>query len=237
MKVKVSGINFTKLNISPLLKWVSIIVASLWFSASISFAQSSESPGPDLSNAPKIVVLGDSLSAGYQLPAGAGFPEKLQEALNLEGVEAKIIGAGVSGDTTSGGLARLNWSVPDDTAGVLLELGANDALRGLPPEKTKSNLEAMITGLLERDIQVLVIGMLAPPNMGQDYAMKFNPIFAELAGKYELLLYPFFLDGVMAQPGMTLEDRMHPNEKGVDEMVKRSLPTIIRFIENMRPSP
>lgn len=237
MKVKGSAVNFTKLNIRHLLLMLNGLLLSVFLTMISTIAQSSETQDENLANAPKIVVLGDSLVAGYQLPTGSGYPEQLQEALTLEGVEAKIIGAGVSGDTTSGGLSRLNWSVPDDTAGVILELGANDALRGLPPEKTRENLDAIIKGLLERDIQVLVVGMLAPPNMGQDYAMAFNPIYAELAGQYDLMLYPFFLDGVMAQPGMTLKDRMHPNEKGVEEMVKRSLPTVIRFIENMRPSP
>ena len=186
---------------------------------------------------PNIVVLGDSLAAGYQLPPGESYPEKLQLALNEKELAAKIIGAGVSGDTSSGGLSRLAWSVPDGTNAVILELGANDALRGLPPAKTEENLETMITRLLERDIRVLLIGMLAPPNMGEDYATAFNPIYERLSDKYEIPLYPFFLDGVMAEPGMTLEDGMHPNEKGVDVMVEKTLPLIEALIEDMRPAP
>ena len=184
-----------------------------------------------------IVVLGDSLAAGYQLPPGESYPEKLQLALNDKEIAAKITGAGVSGDTSSGGLSRLAWSVPDGTNAVILELGANDALRGLPPTKTEENLETMITRLLERDIRVLLIGMLAPPNMGEEYAAAFNPIYQRLSDKYEIPLYPFFLDGVMAEPGMTLEDGMHPNEKGVDVMVAKTLPLIEALIEDMRPAP
>lgn len=232
MKVQGRMINFTKLNISHFLLLVAVFCAMI-----MGTAWANDPDAEENLPLPKIVVLGDSLVAGYQLPPGQSYPEKLQIALQEDGIEAEIIGAGVSGDTSSGGLSRLAWSVPDGTAGVILELGANDALRGLPPQKTRENLRNMIVQLLERDIHVLVVGMLAPPNMGNDYAMKFNPIFPELAGEYNLMLYPFFLDGVIAQPGMTLPDGMHPNEKGVDEMVKRSLETVTRFIENMRPSP
>lgn len=224
-------INFTKLYTILTCGLLALIWSSAALSADETTSQTSEIEGPS------IVVLGDSLVAGYQLPAGTGFPDRLQAALTDEGIAAKIIGAGVSGDTSSGGLSRVAWSVPEGTDAVILELGANDALRGLPPETTRKNLDAIIKQLLEREIHVLVVGMLAPPNMGQAYALKFNAIYPELAGEYDLALYPFFLDGVMAQPGMTLPDGMHPNEKGVDEMVKRILPTVIRFIDNMRPSP
>jgi len=186
---------------------------------------------------PSIVVLGDSLVAGYQLPPGAGFPDKLQAVIDAKGLNVKVIGAGVSGDTTSGGLARLDWSVPEGTDAVLLELGANDALRGLPPETTRENLETMIKRLQEREIVVLLAGMLAPPNMGEDYAKKFNAIYPELAAQYEVALYPFFLDGVTAQPEMLLEDAMHPNERGVEVMVGKIMPTIEQLIEKLRPIP
>lgn len=184
-------------------------------------------------NTPRIVVLGDSLAAGYQLPSGASFPDRLQVALNEKNVPAVIIGAGVSGDTSSGGLARLAWSVPDDTNAVILELGANDALRGVPPQATADNLERMIQQLNERDIKVLLVGMLAPPNMGEDYAAAFDPIYQSLSDKYGLLLYPFFLDGVMTVPGMTLADGMHPNEQGVDVMVKGILPSVEALIKSL----
>ncbi len=186
---------------------------------------------------PNIVVLGDSLVAGYQLPPGKGFPEKLQEYLNAKGIDAKIIGAGVSGDTTSGGLARLNWSVPDGTDGVLLELGANDALRGLPPESTKKNLDSIINQLQERGIKILLIGTPAPPNMGEDYTKGFNPIYKKLADEYGLILYPFFLDGVLTHPDKLLNDGMHPNPRGVEVMVDNMFPKIQLFIEDLRPSP
>lgn len=193
-----------------------------------------ESNGDD---GPKIVVLGDSLVAGYQLPQGAGFPDRLQYQLDANGISAEIVGAGVSGDTTSGGLARLAWSVPDGTDAVILELGANDALRGLPPKTTEKNLETMIQQLQERYIKVFLVGMLAPPNMGEDYAAEFNPIYSTLAQKYAIPLYPFFLEGVMTVPGMTLADGMHPNADGVDVMVSRILPMIERLVEDLRPTP
>ena len=188
-------------------------------------------------DAPNIVVFGDSLVAGYQLPPGAGFPDRLQVALTDRGINAKIIGAGVSGDTTSGGLSRLAWSVPDGTDAVILELGANDALRGLPPEKTAENLQSMVQQLLDRNIKVLLVGMLSPPNMGEDYAAAFNPIYANLAEKFEIPLYPFFLDGVMTVDGMTLDDGMHPSEEGVDVMVAGIFPLVERLIEDLRPTP
>ncbi|MEP1207026.1 MAG: arylesterase [Rhizobiaceae bacterium] len=186
---------------------------------------------------PTIVVLGDSLVAGYQLPPGTGFPDRLQVALNDNGVSARIVGAGVSGDTTSGGLSRLAWSVPDDTDAVILELGANDALRGLPSKTTAENLDKMVSQLLERNIKVLLVGTLAPPNMGEDYAAAFNPIYGKLAEQYDIPLYPFFLDGVITVEGMTLADGMHPSEAGVDVMVEKILPLVERLIEELRPTP
>ena len=226
-------------NFLPVLMRYPAFVAFLLLSMSI-FAQASETTSDQIdedSKGPKIVVLGDSLVAGYQLPQGAGFPDRLQVQLDANGIAAEIVCAGVSGDTTSGGLARLAWSVPDGTDAVILELGANDALRGLPPQTTAKNLETMIQQLQERYIKVFLVGMLAPPNMGEDYAAEFNPIYATLAQKYDLALYPFFLDGVMTEPGMTLDDGMHPNAEGVDVMVTRILPMIERLVEDLRPTP
>ncbi|NKB54380.1 MAG: arylesterase [Rhizobiaceae bacterium] len=191
----------------------------------------------DHDQGPTIVVFGDSLVAGYQLPAGAAYPDRLQIALQNKGVSANIIGAGVSGDTSSGGLSRLAWSVADGTDAVILELGANDALRGLPPKTTADNLEKMVQQLLDRNIKVLLVGILAPPNMGEDYAAAFNPIYQQLADKYDLPLYPFFLDGVITVEGMTIADGMHPNEQGVDVMVEKMLPMVERLIEELRPTP
>ena len=178
----------------------------------------------------QLVGLGDSLMAGYQLPPGDGFPAKLEAALKAKGLDVAVADAGVSGDTTSGGRSRVDWSVTDGTDGVILELGANDALRGIPPEQTEKNLETMIGQLKQRKIPVLLVGMLAPPNMGADYAEKFNPIYKRLADKYQLALYPFFLDGVATHADLQLSDGMHPNPKGVDVMVERILPAIVTFV-------
>jgi acyl-CoA thioesterase-1 len=178
----------------------------------------------------QLVGLGDSLMAGYQLPPGDGFPAKLEAALKAKGLDVVVSDAGVSGDTTSGGLSRVDWSVPDGTDGVILELGANDALRGIPPEDSEKNLDQIIARLQARNIPVLLAGMLAPPNMGADYAARFNPIYQRLADKYHLTLYPFFLDGVAAQATLQLEDGMHPNPQGVDVMIKRFQPVVEGFI-------
>ncbi|MBZ7923643.1 arylesterase [Ensifer adhaerens] len=180
-----------------------------------------------------LVGFGDSLMAGYQLPPEDAFPARLEKALKEKGLDVTIANAGVSGDTSSGGLARIDWSVPDGTKGVILELGANDALRGIPPEETRKNIEAMITRLKDRGIAVLLAGMMAPPNMGADYAARFNPIYPELAQKYGLELYPFFLDGVVTEAKLKLEDGMHPNGDGVGVMVEKALPVVERFLATL----
>ncbi|WEZ82067.1 arylesterase [Rhizobium sp. 32-5/1] len=177
-----------------------------------------------------LVGFGDSLMAGYQLPPEDAFPARLEKALREKGLDVTIANAGVSGDTTSGGLARIDWSVPDGTKGVILELGANDALRGIPPEDSRKNLDAMLSKLKARSIPVLLIGIFAPPNMGGDYADRFNPIYAELAKTHGLELYPFFLDGVIDDATLKLEDGMHPNGKGIGVMVEKFLPVAERFI-------
>lgn len=182
----------------------------------------------------KLVGFGDSLMAGYELQSSEGFPARLQAALNERGHDVEIADAGVSGDTTSGGLARLDWSIPDGTDGVILELGANDALRGVPPEKTRANLEAMIERLNERGIPVLLAGMMAPPNLGTGYETGFNTIYPDLSTKYDLLLYPFFLDGVTGVEGMQLADGMHPNAKGINQMVERFVPIAEQFIAQIK---
>ncbi|MFP5076755.1 arylesterase [Rhizobium sp. YIM 134829] len=180
-----------------------------------------------------IVGFGDSLMAGYQLPQAEGFTAKLEQALKAKGHDVTVVNAGVSGDTTSGGLARLDWSVPDGTSGVILELGANDALRGIAPEQSRKNLTAMLDKLKARNIPVLLVGMLAPPNMGGDYAERFNAIYPELAKTYGIELYPFFLDGVVEDAQLKLEDGMHPNAAGVDRMVERMLPSVERFLQKL----
>jgi acyl-CoA thioesterase-1 len=178
----------------------------------------------------KLVVLGDSLSAGYGLPAAAAFPVRLQKALADKGIATEMINAGVSGDTTSGGLGRLDWSVPDGTQGVILELGANDALRGVDPKVPRQALSDILTRLKARNIKVLLCGMLAPPNYGKEYADKFNSIYPDLAKQFDVPLYPFFLDGVAGNTSLAQADAMHPTAEGVDIVVKNILPSVEAFI-------
>ena len=193
--------------------------------------------GTALSAGPvKLVAFGDSLTAGYQLPADAAFPVLLEKALREKGIVVEIANAGVSGDTTAGGLARLAWSVPDGTRGVILELGANDALRGLPPREAEANLDRMIVSLKARGIKVLLAGMLAPRNNGIDYTREFDAIFERLAAKHQIPLYPFFLQGVMGVPGMTLPDQMHPSRAGVEKVVASILPLVEAFVKDINQS-
>ena len=172
----------------------------------------------------RVVGLGDSLMAGYQLAPGESFPEKLEAALKARGHDVLIVNAGVSGDTTSGGLSRLDWSVADDADLVILELGANDMLRGIRPDVTEKNLAAMIERLKARGIGIVLAGMVAAPNLGAGYAGEFDPLYPRLAETYDLPFYPFFLDGVAAERALLLADGMHPNAQGVDVMVERFLP-------------
>lgn len=183
----------------------------------------------------KIVAFGDSLMAGYELPATDAYPAKLEAALKSSGHDVRIENGAVSGDTTADGLARLEWTIPDGTDAVLLELGANDALRGLSPDQTRSNLDAMIDQLKKRGISVMLFGMLAPPNMGQDYAAAFNRIYPELAAKHGVTLYPFFLDAIITEADLKLADGMHPNAKGVDRMVEKTLPAVQSFVNALKP--
>ncbi len=177
-----------------------------------------------------VVGFGDSLMAGFGLGPGEGFTDKLQAALRAKGLDVSVANAGVSGDTSSGGLSRLDWSVPDGTKLVILELGANDMLRGVSPSITEKNLDDMLAKLKARKIAVLLAGMRAAPNLGADYQSAFDAIYPKLAGKYDVPLYPFFLDGVAGESGFQLEDGLHPNAKGVDRMVERILPTVEKAI-------
>ena len=178
----------------------------------------------------RIVGFGDSLMAGYGLGPGEGFPEKLEAALRGRGHDVVIANAGVSGDTTSGGLSRLDWSIPDGTQLVILELGANDMLRGIDPALVEQNLDKMLARLKQRNIPVLLAGMVAAPNLGHAYGEQFGTIYPKLAEKYGATLYPFFLDGVAGDPKLLLEDGMHPNATGIDRMVERALPTVEKAI-------
>jgi len=178
----------------------------------------------------KVVALGDSLTAGYGLPSTDAFPVKLQKALKSKGIEVEMINAGVSGDTSSGGRDRLEWSVPEGTQAVIVELGANDALRGTDPAVTRAALNDIVARLKARGIAVLLCGMLAPPNYGNDYAARFNAIYPDLAKSFGITLYPFFLDGVAADAKLNQPDGMHPTAEGVDIIVQKMLPTVKAFL-------
>lgn len=181
----------------------------------------------------KLVVLGDSLSAGLGLPAQQAFPAKLQKALQAKDIAVDMTNAGVSGDTSSGGRDRLDWSVPDGTDGVIVELGANDALRGIDPDLTRGALTDIVTRLKARGIAVMLCGMLAPPNYGADYAARFNSIYPDLAKQFEVPLYPFFLDGVAADAKLNQADGIHPTAAGVDIIVGNIMPTVEAFVRTL----
>ncbi len=183
----------------------------------------------------KLVAFGDSLTAGYNLPGSAAFPTVLEQALRQKGLAVEIVNAGVSGDTTQGGLERLDWSVPEGADGVILELGANDALRGVDPALTRKNLEAMVARLSERKIPVLLAGVYAPRNLGEDYAKRFDAIYPELAKKHGLVLYPFFLEGIAGDRALNQADGLHPTADGVAVIVRTILPTVERFIASLPP--
>jgi acyl-CoA thioesterase-1 len=190
----------------------------------------------------RIVALGDSLTAGFGLPAETAFPVKLAKALTAKGLAVEISNAGVSGDTTSGGLARLDWSVPEGTEAVILELGANDMLRGLDPQVTRKTLQEILRRLEERHIAVLLCGMLAAPNLGTDYTQAFNAIFPELAASRHLLFYPFFLAGVLDERfagiandrQLVQRDGLHPTSAGVDAIVAGILPKAEELVAQAR---
>ena len=181
-----------------------------------------------------ILAFGDSLTAGYQLRPGEGFAPQLEKALRAKGRDVTVINAGVSGDTTAQGRARIAWglaglkSKPDL---VILELGANDMLRGQPPATAKVNLDAMIKDFQKRGIRVLLAGMLAQPNLGAAYAKEFNALYPALAKANKVTLYPFFMDGVAAVPGLQLADGLHPTPKGVTIIVNKMLPTVLRELD------
>ncbi len=181
-----------------------------------------------------LAAFGDSLTAGYGLPPGADFASRLEAALAKRGHKVRITNAGVSGDTTSGGLARFDWAVPDDADAVILELGANDALRGISPTIARDNLDQILAKLAKRKIPTLIAGMRAPANWGADYEKAFNAIFTDLAQKHQAQLYPFFLEGVIDKPALKLADALHPNANGVDEIVRRILPSVEKLIARVR---
>jgi acyl-CoA thioesterase-1 len=181
-----------------------------------------------------IVAFGDSLSAGYGLPAEAAFPAVLDKALKSRGHDVEIVNAGVSGDTASSGLDRLDWSVPDGTDGVILELGANDMLRGLDPAVPRRAIEAIVDRLKARGIPVMLAGMYASPNLGADYSRAFDGLYPDIAKKYDLVLYPFFLDGVAGETNLNLPDGLHPTARGVEVIVSRILPSVESFLARLQ---
>jgi acyl-CoA thioesterase I len=191
-------------------------------------------PGMAADRPVKIVALGDSLTAGYGLDRQSAFPEQLAKMLKGKGIAVEIENAGVSGDTASGGLSRLDWSVGEGTDAVILELGANDMLRGIDPKVTRHALETIIEQLKARNIEVLLAGMRAAPNMGEDYLRGFDPIYPELAAKYGLVYYPFFLDGIATQAKFALQDGMHPNAAGVSQIVTGIMPKVEELIGRVR---
>jgi len=174
-----------------------------------------------------IVALGDSLTAGYGLAAGEDFATRLEAALVASGIDARVANAGVSGDTASAGAARVDWAVPDGAALVIVELGANDALRGIDPAVTRKALSDSLARLEARNLKALLVGMRAPPNMGEDYVRSFDAIYPDLAREHAVPLYPFFLDGVAGAPNLNQPDGMHPTAAGVEEIVRRILPVVI----------
>jgi acyl-CoA thioesterase-1 len=192
---------------------------------------SAASPRPTM-----IVAFGDSLTAGYGVKASESFPSQLQMALGAKGRKVTIVNAGVSGDTTSGGLERLDWALDPKPDAVILELGANDALRGIDPKVPRQNLDKMLAALKAKHIAVLLTGMKAPNNWGADYVRNFDAIFPDLAAKYGVPLYPFFLEGVALDPSLTQPDGLHPTGKGVAEIVKRMLPDVEALVARVEES-
>lgn len=189
---------------------------------------------PSTSRPVTILAFGDSLTAGYGVRADMAFPAQLERLLRAEGLAVTVVNAGVSGDTTAGGLARLAWSLADPVPDMaIVELGANDALRGVDPAFTEANLEAIIIALQGAGVPVLLAGMRAPFNMGGDYAVRFNAIFPRLAEKYKVALYPFFLEGAAGDPALNQSDGIHPNEAGTTSVTRNILPMVRDLVRSL----
>jgi len=180
----------------------------------------------------RVLMLGDSLTAGYGLVKGQSVPAQMTQALKAEGLNVEIINAGVSGDTSAGGRSRLGWAMADNPGVLIIELGANDGLRGLDPKQTYENLDAIIRDAKTAGVPVLLTGMLAPPNLGPEYGEEFNRIYPDLAKKHQVALYPFFLEGVVADPSLNQPDGIHPNPDGVAVVVQNMLPMVKKIIDS-----
>jgi acyl-CoA thioesterase I len=196
-------------------------------------ARSFSSTSRAQSRALRIAAFGDSLSAGYNLPARAAFPAVLERVLKASGFNVTVENAAVSGDTATAGKDRLDWSIADGIDLVIVELGANDALRGIDPKITEAALDVILTRLKERKMTAILAGMLAPPNNGPDYARAFNGLYQRLAEKHGVALYPFFLDGVAGNPRLNQPDGIHPTAEGIEEIVKRIAPTIEAAVKKL----
>lgn len=205
------------------------VIVNLWFAAELGAAMAADEAAPV-----RIVAFGDSLTAGYMLKPSEAFPVQLAQALKAKGYTVDVANAGVSGDTTANGLERFDWAIPDGTEAVVLELGANDALRGIDPGRARDNLDKILTQLRARNIEVLIAGMVAPKNWGKEYEAGFAPIFSDLAAKHGALLYPFFLDGVALDAKFNLPDGLHPTGPGVGVIVERILPKVEELIGRVR---
>ena len=210
-----------------------VIMAALIFN----FSGPVSATSAPLKKSIKIVAFGDSLTAGYGLPRKAAFPIQLEKKLKALGKSVSVSNAGISGDTASGGLARLDWAIPKGTNAVILELGANDALRGVSPAVTRRSLDKIMSRLKARSINVLITGMIAPQGMGDKYGMAFNSIYPDLAKKYDALYYPFFLRGVALDPKLNQPDGIHPTAKGVAVIVENIAPSVMKLIELARNRP
>ncbi|AGK59596.1 G-D-S-L family lipolytic protein [Hyphomicrobium denitrificans 1NES1] len=221
-----------KMNVRHVLEAAPALVVTFALSIMAVFA----APLPARADAPKpitLVAFGDSLTAGYGLKASESFPAQLQMALQAKGYKVMIVNAGVSGDTTADGLRRFDWAMQPKPDGVILELGANDALRGIDPKEPSANLDKMLSALKSKGIDVLLTGMKAPNNWGEDYAKAFDAIYTDLAAKYGVTLYPFFLDGVALDPAFSQPDGLHPTASGIAEVVKRITPDVEALIQRI----
>jgi len=213
---------------------LSALAICLFYAALMAAVWPQSARAQETSNEVVIVAFGDSLMAGYRLAPGKSFPAQLEAALQEEGRNVRVVNAGVSGDTSADALARLDWSLPDDADAVIVELGANDALRGFDLSETRSALDEILAKLKERDLPVLLTGMEAPRNYGEAYAEGFREIYAELAEKHDTLFYPFFLKGVALNPDLNMPDGIHPTAEGVTVIVENILPKVRDLIARAR---